>query len=86
VHLQQEDNSTMMESLSEVFPRPHHPGPHYNPMFSHMMGKFWGLISPPNAAGMLHAASHNAMLSPPNPTILSPPRSEGGQEEHHHSG
>jgi hypothetical protein len=51
-----------------------------------MMGKFWGLISPPNAAGMLHAASHNALLSPPNPTILSPPRSEGGQEEHHHSG
>jgi hypothetical protein len=75
----------MLEAMSEGFPRPNlphpHPGPHYNPMFSHMMGKFWGLLSPPSMLG----GSPNSILSPPNP-ILSPPNSEGGPDEHPYSG
>ena len=40
---------TMLDSLPEGLTRPAMPP--YDPSFSHMMGKFWGLLSPPGSDG-----------------------------------
>ena len=43
------NKTKMMDSLPEGLTRPAIPG--YDPSFSHMMGKFWGLLSPPGSDG-----------------------------------
>jgi len=62
----------MLESMSEGLPRPQlpHPLPTYNPALSHMMDKFWGLLSPPGSDGSSHESeeqklpSHSGAVSP----------------------
>ena len=48
----------MLDSLPEGLTRPSltHPGS-YDPQFSHMMNKFWGMFSPPASDG---SSSHEA--------------------------
>ena len=43
----------MLDSLPEGLTRPPlpHPLPTYDPTLSSMMGKFWGLLSPPASDG-----------------------------------
>eukprot|EP00091_Calanus_sinicus_P003604 TRINITY_DN13779_c0_g1_i1.p1 TRINITY_DN13779_c0_g1~~TRINITY_DN13779_c0_g1_i1.p1 ORF type:complete len:109 (+),score=7.35 TRINITY_DN13779_c0_g1_i1:250-576(+) len=62
----------MLESMSEGLTRPQlpHPLPTYNPALSHMMDKFWGLLSPPGSDGSSHESeeqklqTHSGVVSP----------------------
>ena len=65
----------MLDSLPEGMTRPSLP-PHsipglplgsYDPALSHMMGKFWGLLSPPASED---AADHKP--EPPHPGLHNP--------------
>ena len=49
--------------MQEGLPRPQlpHPLPTYNPALSHMMDKFWGLLSPPGSDGSSHEAEEQKL-------------------------
>ena len=49
--------------MSEGLTRPQlpHPLPTYNPALSHMMDKFWGLLSPPGSDGSSHESEEQKL-------------------------